>query len=644
MFFNNNIKKNDLNNMKKYYVIIIVSFLFLVCLSLIYKNDTKELKLTKNMFGCDIPSTKGEVKLIIDKTTYMPYLEKKLFVGVNHPLGRYFTFYKIVTPSKKTLWLCPELRIMKTANGATRIRSVKQKLPWRWWVFGFSILLLLLPCAAYPYLSRKRPDILHKFDSIKDWCNISVILGVCCLSLIILLIYSDNIITSASDDPGYFKTAIDILNLDFKGPWSFTIGLGIWYMPFIIFLNAKTFYDIALPFATFCGFIVMPLTMIFIYFIIKKLAASRTKALVAVLFLALFPFFYHHIQDWNVHYFKSFFAFPPVHFNKCFYNIILIRGYNCMSDTSSNFLLMLSAMLILYLPARLRFVTLISFVYGFACLVRINNIFFAPLLAWLFWMRFSEKNIELKYLLKAAFIASLISLITFLPQFIINYVQFDSFSTFPYVMHNVEVSRGFKWSMLDTGITFMGGANFAIWAAGLSGMLFIRDRKLRNTLILWAVPVILFFFGYPFVFCDARRFILSSFGAMFAAFVCVEVWGDMSLKKRIASFVIIGTGLLFFTPARYVDTGQLPFSLQHYTWGVTLIMVVSILTPLATIALVWYLHQQERAMFFVICFGILYYAGSVYLLAAVMVLVLLWALYDWGVEIYKSKIFRQNVQ
>ena len=630
--------------MKKYYVLIAVALLGLLCLTLMYGNDKKELKLTKNMFGCNIPSTKGRVRLIIKKTTYVPYLEKKLFVEVKHPLGRYFIFYKIAASNKKTYWVCPELRIKKTAKGVARIRFVKRNPPWRWWVLALSILMLSAPCAAYPYLSRKRPDILHKFDSIKDWCNISAILGVCCLSLIILLIYSDNIMTSASDDPGYFKTAIETLNWNFKGPWSFTIGLGIWYMPFIIFLNAKTFYDIALPFAAFCGFIVMPATMIFIYFIIKKLTASRTKALVAVLFLALFPFFYHYIQNWNARYFKAFFAFPPAFFNNCFYNIILIRGYNCMSDTPSHFLLMLSAMLILYLPARLRFVALISFIYGFACLVRINNIFFAPLLGWLFWMRFSEKNVELKYLLKAAVIASLISLITFLPQLIINYVQFDSFSTFPYIMHNNESSRGFKWSMLDTGITFMGGANFAIWAAGLSGMLFIRDRKLRNTLILWAVPVILFFFGYPCVFCDARRFILSSFGAMFAAFVCIEAWDDMSLKQKMTSFFVIGSGILFVTPPIYCDAGNLPFELEHYSWGVYFINIMSVFAPLATIALIWYLRHQKRTMFFLIGFGILYYAGSVYLLAIVMVLVLIRALYDWAVELYNSEIFSKNTQ
>jgi len=315
-----------------------------------------------------------------------------------------------------------------------------------------------------------------------------------------------------------------------------------------------------------------------------------------------------------------------------------------MSDTPSNFLLMLSIMLVLYLPARIRFVALISFIYAFACLVRINNILFAPLVAWLFWIRFVEKNVDIKDLTKAVIVAMSIFLITFLSQFIINHMQFGSFSIFPYIMHKNEAAIGFKWSMLDIGINFMGGANFAIWAAGLSGMLFIKDRKLRNTLVLWAIPVILFFFGYPCIGWDARRFILSSFGAMFAAFVCVESWNDMSFKQRIISFIIIGTGLLFVTPIGYGDTSYLPFNLQQYSWGATFTNIMSIFAPLATVALAWYVRHQKRAMFFVICFGALYYAGSVYVLAGVMVLVLIWALYDWGLEIFKSKIFFKSVQ
>ena len=624
-----------LNNYKKYSFITFICFLFLVCLIFIYTNDKKELKLTKNMFLSNSPALKGKIKFIINKTVYMPYVEKKLLIKARHPLARYFNFYKIVTQNKKTYWVCPEMRISKLAHGKTKITYIDQTLPWRLCLLVLSILMLLAPCIVYPYLCKKRPDILTKFSSIKDWCNVLIIMGTCCFSLILLVIYSDSLITSASDDCGYFNTAIDMIKFDFRGPWSFTIGLGLWYIPFIIFLKASMFYDIALPFANFCGFIVMPTTMVLIYFIVKKITLSRTKALITVLLLALFPFFYHYMQDWNVHYFKSFCALP-LSFNR-FYNTILIRGYNCMSDTPSNFLIMLCFMLILYLPAKLKFVTLVSLIFAFACLVRINNIFFAPVTAWLFWIKFTEKTVNVKYLIQSATVAIATFTIAFLPQLIINHLQFDSFFTFPYILHNNEAAKGFKWATLNTGINFMGGANFAIWAAGLSGILLIKDRKLRNTLVLWGIPVILFFFGYPCIFTDARRFILSSFGAMLAAFVCVESWGEMSLKQKTASLIIIGAGLLFVTPSGYSYTGHLPFDLQCYRWGAKFITIMSILTPLATVILAWYLRHQKRAMLFVICFGVLYYAGSVYLLAVVMLLVLIWTLYDCSSEIW-SKI------
>ena len=56
--------------------------------------------------------------------------------------------------------------------------------------------------------------------------------------------------------------------------------------------------------------------------------------------------------------------------------------------------------------------------------------------------------------------------------------------------------------------------------AGISGLLFIRDRHLRIALTLAAVPLILFFFGYTHTYCDVRRFILMAFPVFIAAFCC----------------------------------------------------------------------------------------------------------------------------
>lgn len=616
---------------KKYFIPIAI--LLLAGLAFFLANAKKEMKLTENMFYCDF-GLNGRIKFVINQTAYVTYHEKKLFVKSIHPLAEYFVFYKVIGPDGKAYWVCPELRLIKNARGELKIRVLPQPLGRRLWILAFALIMLLLPCGAYPCLRRKYPDILVKFSAIKDWFNVSVILGICWLSLVLVLMGSDNIISSAADEIGYFKTARGMLNCDFQGPWPFTIGLGLWYIPFIIWLQAAEFYDIALQFANFCGFVIMPATMVFIYFIIRKISSSRVKALIAVVLLALFPFFYHYLQDWSIHYFTAFCTFPSCSFDMRFYNMILIRGYNCMSDTPSVFLVMLCVMLVLYLPAKIRFAALVSFIFGFSCLVRMNNLLFSPLLGWLFWNRFTEKKFEVKYLVKAAAVSLAAFIIGFLPQLIINHLQHGAFHITPY--HEYESSNGVKWSMLSTGIPFVAGANYAILASGLSGMLFIRDRKLRNTLVLWGIPTLLFFFGYPYIGSDARRFILSSFGAMFAAFVCTEVWAEMKLKTGIAAFLIIISGLLLVTPSGYGYTGQLPFNLQNYSWGVYFISGMTVLAPLAAVVLAWRLRRQSRPMLFVLCFAVLYYAGWVYLFPAVMVLILLWSLYDWSHEILEK--------
>ncbi len=107
--------------MRKYRIIIFVFFLFVFCMAFVYRNNTKELKLTKNMFGCDSPTLKGRVKFVINRTVYLPYVEKKLFIEERHPVAQYFIFYKIINSDKKTYWVCPEMRIFKNTQDKVKI-------------------------------------------------------------------------------------------------------------------------------------------------------------------------------------------------------------------------------------------------------------------------------------------------------------------------------------------------------------------------------------------------------------------------------------------------------------------------------------------------------------------------------------------
>ena len=64
---------------------------------------------------------------------------------------------------------------------------------------------------------------------------------------------------------------------------------------------------------------------------------------------------------------------------------------------------------------------------------------------------------------------------------------------------------------------FYGTTNQVIWIPALLSLFFMRDRKLRITLTWWAVPIILFFFGYSHGTDDPIRFILTSYPAFFIA-------------------------------------------------------------------------------------------------------------------------------
>ena len=127
-------------------------------------------------------------------------------------------------------------------------------------------------------------------------------------------------------------------------------------------------------------------------------ACSQTgRWFVTALLLAFLPFCYFPAEffahDGPVReVFKSIFAMPNMNVASYrLYYMFFNTGYNGMSDTPSMFLIFLCIYLAISRPFGRRILIVVSFLFGMACLVRINNIFFSPLIAYMFWCGFREK-------------------------------------------------------------------------------------------------------------------------------------------------------------------------------------------------------------------------------------------------------------
>ena len=352
-----------------------------------------------------------------------------------------------------------------------------------------------------------------------------------------MLAESPNLLPAAADDNGYFEVGYDLWNRSFTRPWRFTLGNGLWYIPFIALLKAREFYDIALAVDYFNLFVTAPAALVLAFLILRKLKLPPYAAAAALFTGALWCFVACHRENWTLCRFSGFFVSPvpdsadPIWMWK-FYRFAIGAGFNAMSDTPGLLMVLLAVYCALALPLGKRSAALTAAVYGFACLVRINYCFMAPLLAFIWLIRARDAKLAWREVALHAVVGAGAFLALFGWQLFVNYRDFGSIFRFGYVLHYLDFpagerpADGFTFHTLTQwrNLKFLFGANHAAWTLFFAGALFLRDRKLRTVFVLWAAPLTLFFLGYYQTYCDAARFILPAFVAFFGAFFAAECW------------------------------------------------------------------------------------------------------------------------
>ena len=425
-----------------------------------------------------------------------------------------------------------------------------------------AVLIATLAVVIFCLVRGKKNDSLEK-DSFKE--TLFLILIPVLLRQIFLLsetAFWSNAIPSAADEPGYFKVAFDLLHGSVKGPWNFTVGLGIIYLPFILLTGAREYYDIAVAFSYFSGLIIAPGALALFFLVLKNFKVKSFCAFTAVLIWALYPFFIYHAELWNSLTFRPLFALPcflegiPDWWR--FYSVCINAGFNAMSDTPGLLALLGTIWLAQKLPLSVRNVFFIGAAYGFCCLIRINYIFLAPLIGFILLAKGDLK--AWRFLLKLSVAGAGGFLLTFIWQLLVNFHHFGNPLVFGYSLHYLDFppekrpDTGFNWSTLLElrNIRFLAGANKFLFTAGIAGLLFVRARYTRIALTLGAVPLILFFFGYTHTYCDARRFIMMAFPMFIGAFCAVifEIGNNFNEKKQkyILLLFLLFAALLWFMP------------------------------------------------------------------------------------------------
>jgi hypothetical protein len=562
----------------------------------------------------------------------------ELVFVTQHPLAVYHRFFPVVLPDGGGGFVAPKLRVERGEDGGLRLYSVGHNPLWRQvWLLAAAAALLL---ALLDYRKRLLAGTLAAGSAREAGYFVAFAVLLRHILLLSVVIGGDNIVCAAADEPGYFQVAYDLLHGSAKGPWSYPVGLGVFfYLPAILLTGATKYYDFAVPFSYFSGFVLAPLALAVGFAVLRKLGIGNRPALAATLLWAVYPFFVFQGQDWNREIFTSAVMPTALGWSFRYYTSLIGAGFNAMSDTPSTLLVLTTLLAALSLPARRRGIAAVAALFAVCCLLRLNNIFFAPVIGYALYCRHREKLADPRYFAGAALTGAAVYLGCLLPQFWVNFHQFGSLFTFSYVLHYQDFApidrpdAGFTWHTFWRGrnMLFLGGCNFVVWAAGIAGLLTLGDRFRRTMLALWAIPVILFFLGYSHTYCDAARFIMSTYLPLLAAFTGAELWRVAGPRMRWASGIAIASTVI----------GSVPFMI-YQPWFAALRLQSDFLQlffmvafPITALGFGLLLRRggHRRPAAFLLLFAALYCLANAYILVAFLVLILLRTLFDVAAEV-----------
>ena len=274
--------------------------------------------------------------------------------------------------------------------------------------------------------------------------------------------------------------------------------------------------------------------------------------------------------------------------------------------------------LLLYGKNGWRKLVTVSLLFGYACLVRVNNIFFVPLIAFLLFWNFREQLRNRCFLCRFVLTGAACYLAVFSLQLLINRLQFGDFLRFPYYLHPAEVYAGFLWRVFPYGMEFILSVKFAYFALGLTGLCLMRDRLTRTVFGLWIFPLLFFFAGYPQIGNNVSRFLLSVLIVLPGCIFCTEIFDRSSLRERLAAAVAVFLPLVIAAPSNYTFPRLLQWEFQRFENGFLIVNILTVLAVLTSCVLaVAVLRKKRRELLFLGLFLGLFLAGSWHLLFAV---------------------------
>ena len=455
--------------------------------------------------------------------------------------------YRVRLPSGEEVWCSPDLVFHQ---GKTQIYTFGQ---YRFLPALFSSLLGLLLILFF-----RRGLFREIFDGQKQSGRerelfLFLILFLLFLKQFLLSLYlsaGECVQARLIDESCYLKIGYELFHT-VTGKWNYPVGYPLLIAPFMAMTGGSVsgIQQASEWISVFNGFHLFPAAYALLGAVLYRFSASLRRTFLILLSLILIPFFVFPCENFVSNDYTQWIDIPLLSISYKSYYIRMWTSLNALSDPSSVLFVILCIFLSLFRGRGLKHLLLISALFGFACLIRLNNVFSSPLLAYLFLMANRETYRESKKMLfRDVFSCAFVFLLVFSPQFFVNHRDFSSIWIFPYVLHEAA-NEGFEIrSLLGGGMKYYTSCNHLLFAAGCASLFFMKKGFCRTALILWIVPLVLFFSGYVCFSANPVRFILPSLLGLGCAAGCCrtvseEEWG----KREWKSFFF----LLFCTVASF---------------------------------------------------------------------------------------------
>ena len=533
-------------------VLFLFPFLYTVCESVL---PPKKALLLEQTPWFAAPQPKAVPDGVLEQAREFPILERRRIAylppdfngGQHFPVDFVLDMYRVRLPSGQEVWCSPDLVFHQ---GQTQIYTFGQ---YRFLPALFSALLGLLLILFFRRGLFREIFGREKRDGEDRELFLFLILFLLFLKQFLLSLYlsaGECVQARLIDESCYLKIGYELFHT-VTGKWNYPVGYPL-LIAGVMAVTGGSFAGIQQAsewISVFNGFLLFPAVYALLGVILYRFTLSLRRTFLILLALILIPFFVFPCENFTANDYTQWIDIPLLTISYKSYYIRMWTSLNALSDPSSVFFVLLCIFLALFRGKGIRNLLLISALFGFSCLVRLNNIFFAPLLAYLFLMANRETYRESKKtFFRDIFSCAFVFLLVFSPQFFVNYRDFSSIWIFPYVLHEAA-NAGFEiGSLLGGGMKYYTSCNQLLFSFGCASLFFMKKGFFRTVLILWIVPLVLFFSGYVCFSANPVRFILPSLlGLGCAAGCCQDVLEEEWGKREWGSFFF----LLFCTIASF---------------------------------------------------------------------------------------------